>query len=134
MKIYPKQIIKCTCADIYCQWKRKREDLHIHLETCWFQKIRPIIDQLIEEIQKIKQTQSEQQRFIEAFMNNGYNLSDLCTINPCYFARSPIENKPYLMTCSLCNQQLHFVQISLHSCLTNSCICKSCFHQHTQQQ
>jgi hypothetical protein len=46
MKIYPKQIIKCTCADIYCLWKGKREDLHIHSEKDSFQKIRPIINQL----------------------------------------------------------------------------------------
>jgi hypothetical protein len=103
LKICPKQVIKCPSADIQCQWKGTREDFPIHLETCPFQQIRPIINQLIEEIKTIRESQNEQQRFIQAFINNGYTLSYLCPTSNCRFNRPLIDNKPYLMSCSLCN-------------------------------
>jgi len=134
LEICPKQVIKCPSADIQCQWKGKREDFPIHLETCPFQQIRPIINQLIEEIKTIKETQHEQQRFIQAFINNGYTLSYLCPTSHCRFNRPLIDNKPYLMSCSLCNQETDSKKKGLHSCITNNCICKLCLDKHTQQK
>jgi hypothetical protein len=134
LEICPKQIIQCTSADIHCQWKGKREDFLTHLEICSFQQIRPIINQLIEEIKIIKETQHEQQRFIQAFINNGYTLSRLCSTGYCHFTRPPIDDKLYVMSCSLCNKQIDSKTMGLHSCITNTCICKLCLDKHTPQQ
>ena len=129
----PKQIIKCASADIQCQWKGEREELDLHLETCSFQQIRPIIDQLIKEIRTIQDTQCEQQRFIRVFINNGYTLSHLCTMQPCQLNRPHMENQVYSMPCSVCNNQAHSKQIALHCCASLTCICKSCLDKNTQQ-
>ena len=129
----PKQIIKCSSSDIQCPWEGKREELDLHLEKCSFQQIRPIIDQLIKEIKTIKETQCEQQRFIQAFINNGYTLSHLCTMQSCHLNRPHMENQAYSMPCSLCNNQTHSKQIALHCCVSLTCICKSCLNKNTQQ-
>jgi hypothetical protein len=133
LDICPKEIIQCTSADITCQWIGKREEFDLHLKTCPLQQIRPTIDQLIEQIKTIRETQCEQQRFIQSFINNGFTLSHICPIIPCYFNRPHMKNQPPLMPCTLCNKQTHFTETALHSCVTLTSICKSCLNEYNQQ-
>ncbi|CAF3396867.1 unnamed protein product [Rotaria socialis] len=129
-EICTKKIVPCLSADHKCQWSGRREELSLHLTTCPFQQIRPIIDQLINESKTIREAQTEQQRFIQAFINNGYTLSRICTTSPCHLKNPPIPNEAHEMPCSLCNQQTETEEIGLHSCDTVTCICKSCLNQH----
>ena len=133
IEICPKQIIQCVSADIKCQWSGKREEFDLHLVTCPFQQIRPIIDQLMNEIKTVRETQCEQQRFIEAFINGGYILSHICTASPCLLNRPSIPGKSNTMSCFLCNKQTPPETIAVHSCVTITCICQCCFTKHTQQ-
>jgi hypothetical protein len=133
IEICPKQIIQCISADIKCQWSGKREEFDLHLVTCPFQQIRPIIDLLMNEINTIRETQCKQQRFIEAIINDGYILSHICTASPCLLNRPYIPGKSNTMSCFLCNKQTLPETIAVHSCITITCICKCCFTKHTQQ-
>jgi hypothetical protein len=129
-----KKIIKCTSSNLKCQWTGKREDLDLHLKTCPFTQIRPIMDQLINQMKIIRETQVEQQRFLKAFTNNGYTLSSICTVTfPCYLSHPRLPNTTNLIPCSLCNNKILPMHIAVHSCRTITCICKFCFEKHTQQ-
>jgi hypothetical protein len=129
-----KKIIKCTSSDLNCQWTGKREELNLHLTTCPFMQVRPIVNQLINQLETIRETQVEQQRFLKAYINHGYPLSCVCTVSfPCYLTHPRIPNMSSLMTCSLCNNQVLPIGVAVHSCRTISCICKFCFQKHTQE-
>ena len=133
-EICSKQIIKCTSADLKCQWTGKREDLDLHLKTCPFTQIRPIMDQLINQMKIIRETQIEQQRFLKAFTNNGYTLSCVCTVSfPCYLSHPHLPYTSNLIPCTLCNKNILPIHVAVHSCRTITCICKFCFETHTQQ-
>jgi hypothetical protein len=132
IEMCPKRIVKCTSSDLRCEWYGKREELDLHLKTCPFTQIRPILDQLIDQLETIRETQIGQQLFIQAFINNGYTLSRICTESNCHLNRPHIEGKPNVITCSLCDNQTQAGTIAVHSCLTMSCICKICFEKHSQ--
>ncbi|CAF1315698.1 unnamed protein product [Rotaria sordida] len=130
-QICPKQIIKCTSSDLKCQWTSERDEFNLHLQTCSFTQIRPIIDQLLNQLETLQKSQIEQRNFIQAFINNGYTLSRICTECCCYLKLPRILDQSNVMTCSLCNEKIESEQIAVHSCLTLNCICKSCFAKQT---
>ena len=131
--ICPKKIIKCPSADLSCSWIGSREELNNHLDNCSFTTIRPILDHLINQLETIRKTQIEQQRFIQIFINNGYTLSNNCTISPCYYNRSSLSIRSNQISCTLCKQSRRSDQIYLHSCLTLTCICILCFKQYNEE-
>jgi chromosome segregation ATPase len=63
--VCPKADVICLAADIMCQWEGQREELNDHMRLCEFQRMRPLLDQLIMENEhlkeQIKQTSEQNQ-------------------------------------------------------------------------
>ncbi|UJR34766.1 hypothetical protein I4U23_027545 [Adineta vaga] len=133
LEICPKQMVKCISADLHCQWEGYREGLNQHLEKCRLSEMRPVIDHLKKEIRTIEENQSEQQHFIQAFINNGHILSSNCTANPCRLKQSDTDHEAKVMRCSLCGIRNQLRHIALHSCETLKCICTLCFDKYNEQ-
>ena len=134
IQICSKQTIKCTSADIQCQWEGERQALPVHLQVCPFQHLRPIIDRLIQAIEVLKKTQDDQSGFIQALINEGHVLSDHCSAPHCLLNNSISRKNTISMPCSLCKKQIVSNQIALHSCTTLNCICGLCLANYTSRQ
>ncbi|CAF1323982.1 unnamed protein product [Rotaria sordida] len=50
----PMANIKCLSSDIKCPWTGARDELDKHLKTCMFNPLRPLITELINENQQLK--------------------------------------------------------------------------------
>ncbi|CAF1158375.1 unnamed protein product [Rotaria sordida] len=92
--------VSCPAFDIKCTWKGTRDALTGHIQECPFQKIRPAIDDIYEQLKNIyeplinelqiirqqleKQMQrnNEQNRFLLAVFNKGKPMSDRCSGQP----------------------------------------------------
>lgn len=131
--ICPKVIVKCISVVLKCSWNGKREDLDLHLQACPFTSIHPILEEFKQQLETIRINQIEQQDFFQAFINKGYPLSRDCTLSSCYIKNPSTSSASNLMSCSLCKKQKEPDDISVHSCLTMSCICEFCFEKHTKE-
>lgn len=90
-----KSIIDCPAADIRCTWKGQRDQLDSHLATCNFERIRPVLSELIAENrqlkEKIKQLQMNnqiQQTTVASAMNT------TGSVNRCLYSRHTCFAKP----------------------------------------
>lgn len=54
-RICPNTIVHCPAANIQCSWSGQRHELNEHLLNCQFELTRPVIIQLTEENQQLKQ-------------------------------------------------------------------------------
>jgi hypothetical protein len=54
--VCPKSITTCPAKDMKCSWVGQRDELGSHLTTCIFTVLRPLFDELQEQI-KVQQTQ-----------------------------------------------------------------------------
>lgn len=130
-KICLKKVIKCSSADIKCTWEGTRDLLAAHLNDCTFQKVRPIIDELKNELQLTQTKQIELNKsvdtlenkilFLLKLINKGNLMTQNCTKpkNECYY------NQKIRFQCDICYTRIRREQISLHAC-TGDCICHSC--------
>jgi len=133
-----KKIVLCSAADIKCSWKGTRDELTVHLNNCPFEQLRPIIDELKNEIQMRK---NELQNsvdilknkvdFLLKLINKGNLMNQECTMpmNECKYGIINTSNPRRQFNCSICNQSVRREQISLHTC-SGDCICYSCVNTH----
>ncbi len=131
-----KKIVLCSAADIKCTWKGARNELTLHLINCPFEQLRPIIDEIKNELQM---TKNELQNsvdilknkvdFLLKLINKGNLMNQECTMpmNECKYGIVNISNTRRQFNCSVCNKSVRREQISLHTCSDN-CICQSCIN------
>lgn len=54
-KLCPKGTTACAASDIKCPWLGPRDELEHHLATCQYEKLRPILSQLVSTNQQLQQ-------------------------------------------------------------------------------
>jgi hypothetical protein len=136
-KCCSKKVVLCPSADIKCSWKGTRDELTIHLNTCSFQIVRPIIDDLKEELQSTQTVQAELKNSVEILekkvtfllklINKGNLMTQECTMpmNECKYKSADTSDRNSRFTCSICHQRVRREQVLVHACL-GDCICYSC--------
>jgi hypothetical protein len=137
-KICLKKIVTCPSADIKCRWEGSRDILSIHLNNCTFQQVRPIIDELKNELKLARITQNQLKKsvnilerkvdFLLKLINKGNLMTQNCTksINECnYNLNGESSSQSFRFNCSICHEYIRREQISLHAC-SGECICHSC--------
>jgi hypothetical protein len=132
-----KKVISCPSADIKCPWEGSRDALSIHLNNCAFQQVRPVIDELKNELKLTQITQTTLQNsvktlerkmnFLLKFINHGNLMSQNCTkpTNECKYNTTGESYRSHRFNCSVCHEYIQREQISLHAC-SGDCICLSC--------
>jgi hypothetical protein len=133
-KICEKKIVLCPAADIECPWKGPREELTIHLNDCSFEKLRPIINELKNELQMTKRelqnsvdTLNNKVDFLLKLINKGNLMTQECTMpmNECKYGIMYASNTTRQFYCSVCNECVQRDEILLHNC-SGDCICHFC--------
>ena len=136
-KICLKKTVSCPSSDIKCTWKGSRDSLSIHLNNCTFQQVRPIIDELKNELTLTQTTQIQLRNsvntlerkviFLLKFINNGNLMTQHCikSANECKYNPNNGSSQNFRFICSICQEYMRRDQISLHAC-SGDCICRSC--------
>jgi hypothetical protein len=137
-KICLKKIISCPSSDIKCTWEGSRDALSIHLKDCTFQQVRPVIDELKNELKLAQKTQLDLEysvktlekkvHFLLKFINHGNIMTKNCTksTNECKYNNTNGSFESHRFNCSICHAYIiQREQISLHAC-SGGCICVSC--------
>ncbi|CAF4117946.1 unnamed protein product, partial [Rotaria sordida] len=75
-KMCPKANIKCLSSDIRCPWTGARDELDKHLKTCIFNPLRPLITELINDNQQLKNQVNQQQTQTGRLQNDIQQLED----------------------------------------------------------
>ncbi|CAF1261594.1 unnamed protein product [Adineta ricciae] len=153
LKRCPNVLVKCLASDLQCKWVGKRSELQNHLQTCIFQQLHPVIEQLRTETQlkveqikvKLNHTQQslnnlrlayvQQKRFISAFINNGKPMTNICTVsspNSCKIMVNSGILHQASHSCAVCEQMVNFDAIALHNCM-GGIICRRCVHKYSRQ-
>ncbi|UJR14531.1 hypothetical protein I4U23_001527 [Adineta vaga] len=100
-----KKSIQCPAADIKCQWIGSQDALLIHLNTCAFYQVRPLIDELKKELTSAQLIQNELKKsvhilekkveFLFQFINNGKLMIQYCTKseNECQYTGTNDSNR-----------------------------------------
>jgi len=134
-----KKTVSCPSHDIKCTWEGARDVLSIHLNDCTFQQVRPIIDELKNELKLARTTQAELKKsvntlegkvtFLLKLINNGNLMTQNCTksTKECKYNITGESNRTHRFNCSLCHEYILRGQISLHAC-SGDCICRSCVY------
>ncbi|CAF1131492.1 unnamed protein product [Rotaria sordida] len=73
-KMCSKTNIKCLSSDIKCPWTGSRDELDKHLKTCIFNPLRPLITELINNNQQLKNQVNQQQTQIGGLINDNQQL------------------------------------------------------------
>jgi len=132
-----KKTVSCPSADIKCTWEGSRDTLSIHLQKCPFQQVRPIIDELKNELTSIQTTQIQLKNsvnilerkvaFLLQFINNGNIMAQnrIKSANESKYDTNDGSNRNFRFVCSICRKYIPRDQISLHAC-SGDCICRSC--------
>ncbi|CAF1618044.1 unnamed protein product [Adineta ricciae] len=139
-----KKLVACSAADIQCLWRGPRDEQELHVKTCVFQQVRPIVDHLRiqldsslkfqEKLQEKLEKQSNDIEFLFAFINQGNAMSKECTKlhGRCQYAlRYPNKNK-LQFRCTVCKSVIRRRHVALHACSLNDliqCICESCYEK-----
>ncbi|UJR17592.1 hypothetical protein I4U23_004488 [Adineta vaga] len=80
--VCPNTGVVCLAADIKCQWVGSRQELNNHMQTCDYQRMRPVLDQLIMENEHLKirlvDINSEQN---QSLVDNAVEINRLQTEN-----------------------------------------------------
>jgi hypothetical protein len=136
-KTCSKKIVLCPADDIKCTWKGPRDELTIHLDTCPFQKLRPVIDELKDELKSTKTELKNSVALLESkvnfllqLVNKGNLMSQECAMpmNECKYKVTNMPNFKIRFRCNICHKHTQYEQIAIHSC-SGGCICCSCVNQ-----
>jgi len=126
------RIVTCSSADLTCKWTGKSDELSQHEHTCPYRSVRPIVDELRNQNQKLQltvQKQAEQIRFLSILFNNGKAMSqncireDYCRV---FFFSLNDQEEP---KCDMCHASLRHINIAFHHC-DGGCLCKDCSKIH----
>ena len=138
------KLVECPSADIECPWIGPRHEQDVHLMTCPFEPIRPIINRLRTELNKSYKIQNElynkleyqssQVHFLMAFINQGDTMNKECSkvSNKCQYSRYNITKDRITLRCTLCYNTIRRKHVALHACSLNDyidCICQRCYEQ-----
>ena len=63
----PKSILSCTAADLRCKWQGRQKQLSLHLQTCDYERMRPILTEFVDENNTLQATIEAQQSKIDDF-------------------------------------------------------------------
>ncbi|CAF1360189.1 unnamed protein product [Rotaria magnacalcarata] len=134
-----RRIVTCPSVDIQCPWKGPRDKLSIHLNHCTYQQMRPLIDEVKNELILTRKKQMELKTkinllerkvtFLCKFINRG-NIMSLNCKKPevkCKYNSNDGFDQTHQVICNLCNRYIFSKEILLHDC-QGGCICCYCVH------
>jgi hypothetical protein len=113
-----KKIVTCPSADVKCTWEGSRDVLSIHLDNCTFQQVRPIINELKNELKLAQTTQIELNKsvntlerkvtFLLKLINHGNLMTQNCTksTNECKYNIHGESIRTRRFNCSLCHEYI----------------------------
>lgn len=130
-------------VDIRCEWTGTRDQLEEHLTECMFEKFRPVLMVLQEQIdaslvlqndlqEKLEQ-QSEDIDFLLTVINLGNLMHKKCIkpFNRCRFPHSMLKRWTSEYYCKLCDKEIRVRRnVAMHACSNKSeieCICRKCY-------
>jgi hypothetical protein len=53
-EVCPKGLVSCSAVDIRCPWKGRAKQLNLHKDSCEYERLRPVLTELITENEKLK--------------------------------------------------------------------------------
>ncbi|UJR20467.1 hypothetical protein I4U23_023596 [Adineta vaga] len=140
-----KKFVTCLAEDIQCSWKGPRDEQELHMKTCSFQQLRPILDllrsqldsslQIQEKLQEKIEEQSVHIDFLLAFINQGNTMNKECSklYSRCqYSLRNSSKDVKIKFQCTICKHTVRRRYVALHACSLNDfidCICETCYEK-----
>jgi hypothetical protein len=133
-KTCSKKVVFCPAADIKCTWKGPRDELTTHSNNCPFQQLRPIIDELKDELNSTKvdlktsvDSLQNKVNLLLQIINKGNLMTQECTMpmNECKYKITDTPTTKIRFKCDICDKYIQHEQISVHAC-SGGCICRSC--------
>jgi hypothetical protein len=136
-----KRLVSCSSADIQCSWRGIRDDLATHLSQCSFHQLRPIIDELRDQLEASRETQNELRQqlekqsshidFLLAYVNRGNIMTKECSkaYGKCQYALRTHHRSKVTYHCTVCESIAQRRQASIHVCSLDEqidCICHTC--------
>ncbi|CAF1214031.1 unnamed protein product, partial [Rotaria sordida] len=78
-EICPKTVVPCSAADIRCPWTGHKKQLNLHISSCHYEHIRPVLAEILVENNDLKEKNVQYETQIELLEKEHVRLNDQCT-------------------------------------------------------